>query len=64
MTFLSHILHTVEVLFDAPNNRIEKRIVLIDGKQLAEFMIDHNVGVTQSHVYEIKRVDIDYFNQA
>lgn len=44
--------------------RIEKRIVLIDGKQLAELMIDHNVGVTRSHVYEIKRVDIDYFDQA
>jgi restriction system protein len=44
--------------------RIEKRIVLIDGKTLAELMIDHNVGVTRSHVYEIKRVDLDYFDQA
>lgn len=40
---------------------IEKRIVLIDGKQLADLMIDHNVGVSVSQNYEIKRLDSDYF---
>lgn len=40
---------------------IEKRIVLIDGKELADLMIDHNVGVTVSQAYEIKRLDSDYF---
>ena len=37
------------------------KIVLIDGKQLAQFMIDHNVGVSTTKTYEIKRVDSDYF---
>lgn len=38
-----------------------KSIVLIDGKQLAEYMIEFNVGVSTESVYEIKRIDTDYF---
>jgi restriction system protein len=41
--------------------RIEKRIVLIDGKQLADLMIDHDIGVNVTHTYKIKRLDSDYF---
>lgn len=41
--------------------KIEKRIVLIDGKQLADLMIDHDVGVTVVQTYKIKRLDSDYF---
>jgi restriction system protein len=41
--------------------KIEKRIVLIDGEQLAELMIEHNVGVNISQTYEIKRLNSDYF---
>jgi restriction system protein len=36
---------------------IEKRIVLIDGKQLADPMIDHDVGVNVNQTYKIKRLD-------
>ena len=39
----------------------DTKIVLIDGYQLAQFMIDHNVGVSVVKSYEIKRVDSDYF---
>jgi restriction system protein len=42
--------------------KIEHKIVLIDGEQLADFMIDYNVGVTRVRKYEIKRVDSDYFD--
>jgi restriction system protein len=43
-------------------NRIStKKIVLIDGHQLAEYMIDFNVGVSIETVYEIKKIDSDYF---
>jgi restriction system protein len=42
--------------------RIEKRIVLIDGEHLAEYMIDHNVGVTESTTYKVKKIDLDYPN--
>ena len=37
------------------------RIVLIDGEQLAEFMIDHGVGVTDHKTYTVKKLDSDYF---
>jgi restriction system protein len=40
---------------------IERRIVLIDGHQLAEYMIDHDVGVSTVQRYQLKRVDSDYF---
>jgi restriction system protein len=43
--------------------QIEKRIVLIDGKQLAGFMIQHNVGVAVEATYEVKKVDLDYFEE-
>jgi len=40
---------------------IDSKIVLIDGEQLAQLMIDFNVGVAADKVYEIKRIDSDYF---
>lgn len=42
-------------------NRFERKIVLIDGKQLAQLMIDHNIGVSEAHTYMIKRIDSDFF---
>lgn len=44
--------------------RIEKRIVLINGKQLAEYMIDYDVGVTKGIAYRVKKIDVDYFEDA
>lgn len=41
--------------------RIEKKIVLIDGKQLAELMIEHDVGVTVAKTYMVKKLDHDFF---
>lgn len=40
---------------------IEKKVVLIDGKQLANLMIKHNLGVTVKQTYQVKSIDIDYF---
>ena len=40
---------------------IDSKIILIDGQQLAQFMIEHDVGVSTTKTYEIKRVDSDYF---
>ncbi|MDE0634114.1 MAG: restriction endonuclease [Caldilineaceae bacterium] len=37
------------------------RIILMDGRQLADFMIDYNVGVTTEATYELKRIDAAYF---
>jgi restriction system protein len=41
--------------------KINSKIVLIDGEQLAQLMIDHNVGVTAVTSYETKKIDSDYF---
>jgi restriction system protein len=41
--------------------QIERKIILIDGVRLAELMIDHNIGVSISRSYEVKKIDSDYF---
>ena len=43
--------------------RSPKRIVLIDGEELARRMVAHGVGVRTRVRYEIKRIDEDYFDQ-
>ena len=40
---------------------IDPTIILIDGEQLTRMMIEYNVAVTKSTIYEIKRIDNDYF---
>ena len=42
-------------------SRIDSKIILIDGHQLAVFMIEHNVGVSPAAAYVVKRIDMDYF---
>lgn len=45
-------------------DRIEgKRVVLIEGKRLAELMIEHDVGVTTKTVYRVKEVSGDFFEE-
>ncbi|WP_052887599.1 restriction endonuclease [Thermogemmatispora carboxidivorans] len=38
-------------------------IVLIDGEQMAQLMIDHGVGVTEETRYILKKIDSDYFEE-
>ncbi len=44
-------------------DRIEKKIVLIDGEMLMQLMIDYNVGVAEEQTYTVKKVDLDYFGE-
>jgi restriction system protein len=39
------------------------RIILIEGNALADYMIDHGVGVSVASTYEIKKVDADFFEE-
>jgi restriction system protein len=39
------------------------KIVLLDGVQLAHFMIDYGVGVSVVENYEIKKIDFDFFEE-
>ncbi|MEE1296439.1 MAG: restriction endonuclease [Bifidobacterium sp.] len=38
-------------------------IVLIDGHKLAQLMIEHDLGVATERDWQVKRIDIDYFDQ-
>jgi restriction system protein len=40
---------------------IDTKIILIDGQRLAELMIAHNVGTNTTAIYEVKKIDSDYF---
>jgi restriction system protein len=42
-------------------SRIEPKVILIDGRSLANFMIDLSLGTTTTAIYEVKRIDSDYF---
>lgn len=44
-------------------SHIDPRIVLIDGLQLAQCLIEHNLGVSVKATYEIKRIDSDFFTE-
>lgn len=59
--FITTSSFTKEANEYAPRN--ETKIVLIDGVQLAQLMIDYNLGVTTVNTYELKRIDSDYFGE-
>ncbi len=44
--------------------KVTPRIILVDGNELAQLMIENNVGVSVSRRYLVKRIDLDYFVEA
>ena len=46
---------------EALEYKSSKKIAKIDGKQLTNLMIQYNVGVTTEYIYEVKRIDKDFF---
>ncbi len=59
--FITTSSFTKEAMEYTPKN--ETKIVLIDGEQLAQLMIDYNLGCTTHQTYEIKKIDNDYFGE-
>lgn len=59
--FITTSNFTKEALEYSPRN--ETKIVLIDGEQLAQLMIDYNLGCTPQQTYELKKIDSDYFGE-
>ena len=43
------------------SNKGGKRVVLIDGIKLAHLMIEFGVGVSSEVAYDVKKIDLDYF---
>ena len=58
--FITTSNFTKEAIEYTPRN--ETKIVLIDGHQLAQLMIDYNLGCTPQQTYEVKKIDSDYFS--
>jgi restriction system protein len=44
-------------------DKIEKKIILIDGQQLAGLSIDFGIGVAEVTSYTLKRLDLDFFDE-
>ncbi|MHA1921311.1 MAG: restriction endonuclease, partial [Promethearchaeota archaeon] len=42
---------------------LESKVILIDGEELAQYMIDFDVGVSKLATYEVKKIDSDYFTE-
>ena len=59
--FITASSFTKEALEYTPKN--ETKIILIDGIQLSELLIEHNIGVSNQQTYEIKKIDNDYFEE-
>lgn len=59
--FITTSKFTKEALDYTPKN--ETKIVLINGEQLTQLMIDYNLGCTTQQIYELKKIDIDYFDE-
>jgi len=45
-------------------SQLDVKVVLIDGEQLARFMIEYEVGVETQTVYKIKTIHTDYFSES
>jgi restriction system protein len=43
---------------------VQHKIILIDGRRLAELMIDNNIGISDEYLYRVKKVDSDYFESS
>lgn len=41
---------------------IDSKVILIDGEEMADLMIEHNLGVSTIGAYEIKKIDSDFFS--
>lgn len=59
--FITTSNFTKEAMEYTPKN--ETKIVLIDGEQLAQLMIDFSLGCTTQQTYELKKIDNDYFGE-
>lgn len=45
------------------DNLLGTKVVLVDGLTLTRLMIKHNVGVSVEHIYEVKKIDSDFFSE-
>lgn len=59
--FITTSYFSKDALDYTPKN--ETKIVLVDGEQLAKYMIDYDLAVSTVSNYQIKKIDLDYFGE-
>lgn len=59
--FITTSYFSKEALEYTPKN--ETKIVLVDGEQLAKYMIDYDLAVATVTNYQLKKIDLDYFGE-
>lgn len=59
--FITTSSFTKDAELYTPKN--ETKIVLVDGETLARYLIDYNLGVSIQNTYDIKKIDLDYFEE-
>ncbi len=59
--FMTTSRFTKEAVDYTPRN--ETKVVLIDGQMLTKLMVDYNLGVSTINVFELKKIDNDYFEE-
>lgn len=59
--FITTSTFTNEAL-EYAKKQLQVKLVLVDGKMLTNLMIQYNLGVSVVKTYEIKQIDVDYFN--
>ena len=47
---------------DYAKKQLQVKLILVDGKMLTDLMIKYNLGVSVVQTYEIKQLDLDYFD--
>lgn len=47
---------------DFASKNLQSKIVLVNGEELCNLMIEYDLGVSTIEIYKIKRIDTDYFN--
>lgn len=55
-TFSKQALEYIDMI-----DMIDNKIILINGKQLANLMIENEIGVSAIKTYQVNRIDNDYF---
>lgn len=57
--FITTSSFTSDAIYYKPSKDIS--LIMIDGKQLVDYMYEYNVGVSEDQKLEIKRIDTDFF---
>ena len=43
--------------------RLDSKVILIDGWEMSRLMVEYNIGVSTVSIYAIKKIDFDYFSE-